>query len=199
MTRKEFAATMAYLAAGCGKSLPDASMEVYFDLLGDLPVEALKAAAKRVSLEHKWATFPSVAELREAASETMRGQVKDISPAEAWEIAWAVACRHDPNQSGEYVSNGKKFPSQWAAITDGMPQIVLDAINAFGARALIYGQEPIGVLRGQFLKAFEQIAARHKRQALLPASLKKEIESNGKAKLPAPVRHAIADLGKEPA
>jgi hypothetical protein len=195
--KKQFAGVMAYLATAIQKPVGKETIDVYYDLLGDLPVEVLQAAAKRVVLEHKWATFPSVAELREAASETMRGQVKDVSPAEAWEMAWAVACRHDPNQSGEYVSNGKKFPSQWAAITAGMPQIVLDAINAFGPRALIYGQEPIGVLRGQFLKTFEQIAARHKRQALLPQSLRKEIE--GRGKLPAPVKHAIADLGKEPA
>lgn len=199
MTRKEFAATMAYLAAACGKSLPDASMEVYYDLLGDLPVEALKTAAKRVSLEHKWATFPSVAELREAASETMRGQVKDISPAEAWEIAWDLASNYDPDSRGEYVVNGRRYESRWECLTQDIPPVVMKAIRSFGIMALIYGKEPVGVLRGQFMKTFEQIAAGQKRAALLPAALRQEIENHGRASIPAPVREALTDLGKEPA
>lgn len=199
MTRKEFATTMAYLAAACGKSLPDASMEVYYDLLGDLPMDALKTAAKRVSLEHKWATFPSVAELREAAAETMQGHVKGVSPAEAWEMAWDVAGRFDPDQHGEYVSNGKTYPSQWALLTSHLPPVVLKAINAFGIMALIYGKEPIGVIRAQFMKCFEQIDAKQKRAALLPASLRQEIESHGRASIPAPVQQVLTDLGKEPA
>src|SRR5262245_23722807 len=87
MTRAEFAEVMLYLEAGCGKSLPDTSMEVFFDLLGDLPQDVLRVAAQRVILEHRWATFPSLAELRAAAAETIQGQVNEISPGQAWGIA----------------------------------------------------------------------------------------------------------------
>src|SRR5262245_2019943 len=103
MTREDFAITMAYLESGLNQPLPAKRAEVYWDLLKDLPVDALRLAAKRVLLEHKWATFPSVAELRQAASEVLLGQEAEMSPATAWELAWAAARRIDLGLTGRYL------------------------------------------------------------------------------------------------
>lgn len=185
MTREEFGIIMGYLVLGTGKELSLDAHEVYFDCLGDLDAATLQIAAKRVLMEHKWATFPSVAELREAASLTVRGTVSTISPADAWDMAWRAIQNIDPEVQGSIDKALKK-----------LPLIIQKAIRGFGLLDLCYGKEPVGVLRGQFMKQFEQIAASDKREALLPSATKEAIEMR-KGELAAPVRQAIAGIGKD--
>ena len=197
MTAKDFATVMAYLEAGINQPLPKNRAEVYWDLLKDLPVDVMRTAAKRVLLEHQWSTFPSVAQLRQAASETILGQVAELPPAEAWAQAWNAVGRIDPEIQGPYIMNGKEYPSQTAAIMDSLPLLVAKTINAYGIRALTHGQEPIGVIRGQFLKMFDQITTKHKRLALMPPALQKEIEQQNKGTLPAQAQQAFGQIGVE--
>jgi hypothetical protein len=187
MTKAEFLPVMAYIAAAIGKPFAPEAAAVYFDLLGDLPLDVLRVTAKRVVLEHKWSSFPTVAELREAAAETMRGEVKELSPAEAWKIAWAVAGDTDPEVDGSFVRACKKASA---------PPIVIEAIKTFGLNALCYGKEPVGVIRGQFLKVVEQLQARDRRHALLPAPVKQEVRAIGSQRraLTAPVAEAVARI-----
>lgn len=168
MTRLEFVKVMAYIEAATGKSVSSDTAEVYFDLLGDLPVGVFQLAAKRVVLEHRWATFPSVAELREAASETAQGAVKPLSAGEAWSIAWKAAGRIDPEISGS-AERGLA----------GLPELVVEAVRAFGIPALCCGREPVGVVRAQFVKIFEQLAAREKRIALMPPAIRQAVAAIG--------------------
>lgn len=184
MTLSEFLPIMAYLSAAIGKPLSKESSEVYFDLLGDLPVDILKTSVKRVALEHKWASFPSVAELREAAALTQRQVVTDISPAEAWQRAWAVARLIDLDIPGSAERHLAK-----------LPPLVLAAVQAFGLPALCYGKEPVGVVRGQFLKIYEQLLAGAQREALLPKSVRKSIAGHKPAALPV-TQNLIANVGR---
>ena len=187
MSRSEFAGVMAYLGVGIGKPLGPESLAVYFDCLGDLSLETLQIAAKRVLMEHKWATFPSIAELRAAASETARAVVKELSAGEAWEMAWRAIGRIDLEIDG----------SLQRALS-GLPPIVVEAMKEMGIPALVYGKEPVGVLRGQFVKFFEGIAARDQRTALLPAKVKQQIATTDRPKnLMAPLK-AMEQLGAMP-
>lgn len=167
MDRVEFGKVMAYITAAIGKPLPVESLVVYYDLLGDLPLEVLQTAAKRVCLEHKWANFPSVAEIREAAAETMHGAVKEMSPAEVWDRAWSLVRDID-----------LEIPHTLECLKN-QPPIVQESIKVFGLPALVYGKEPVGVIRGQFIKIVEQLQARDRRKALLPESLKQSIAAIG--------------------
>lgn len=185
MTRDEFLQVVAYITAGSGKSLASDSIAVYYDCLGDLPFEVLKLAAKRVVLEHRWATFPTVAELREAATKTAKGELTELSPAEAWELAWGAIGRIDPEVDGSFARATKDFPA-----------LVTRAIQVFGLSSLCHGNEPLTVVRAQFMRIFEQLASRERTAATLPAALTSAIE--GRAALPAPVRQAIEGIGKEP-
>lgn len=187
MTKLEFLPIMAYIGAGIGKRLEEASMDVYYDLLGDLPKDVLQTAAKRVCLEHKWATFPSVAELREAAAETIRGEKKSLSAAEAWELAWNATKKIDLEIEGSFDR-----------ACANVPPLVIEAMRSFGLAALIYGEEPVGVVRGQFMKIFEQISARDHRLTLLPQSVKASIEKIGRdhQQLPSVPLKLIQDIGK---
>ena len=188
MSRFEFAQVMAYIAAAIGKPLSAEATEVYFELLGDLPLEVLHVTAKRVVLEHKWATFPTVAELREAAAETMLGEIKGLSPAEAWAMAWKAAGRIDLETEGSLER-----------ACAGLPPLVVEAMRAFSLPALVYGKEPVGIVRAQFVRMFEQLQARAHRQALLPDGLKRQIAAIGQepAALPGPVNALLGCVGVE--
>jgi hypothetical protein len=171
MSDPEFAAVMAYLEAACGVQLPENSLDVYYDLLGDLDVRVLQCAAKRVALEHPWHTFPSAAEIRQAASETLRGQLNELSPAEAWQEAWSAVSVIDLD-----------IPGSLQRVCERVPPLVVQAMKAFGIPALVCGKEPVAVVRAQFLKIYEQLAARDRRVALLPASVRQMVEAIGKEK-----------------
>lgn len=167
MTATEFNRVIVYLELATGRALVVEAREVYLDLLGDLDYQVFLTAAKRVALEHPWATFPSAAELRAAATVTAAGQIAALSPGEAWAIAWDVARNTDPEIEGSFLRAAKNAPP-----------LVLEAIQAFGLLTLCYGDEPISVMRGQFIKVYEQLAARDRRKALYPPAVKKAIEFN---------------------
>lgn len=183
MTREEFLGITTYIGLAINKPLNEDALEVYFDLLGDLDAQTLQLAAKRVLLEHRWASFPTVAELREAAAETVQGRTSALSTGEAWALAWAAIGRLDPEVEGSFDR-----------ATSHLPPLVLEAMKTFGVAALCYGDEPIGVIRAQFSKVFEQLAAREKRLALLPAAVKQVIES----KRPAGVVKSLVGIGGMP-
>lgn len=187
MTNTEFARIIAYLTQGCGKSLTPEQQVVYFDCLGDLSAETFQLAAKRVLMEHKWATFPSIAELREAAALTVRGEVSSLPAAAAWEMAWGAVKCIDLDIDGS-VGNAMR----------NLPPLVRDTMKALGIASLVGGDDPVPVVRAQFMAAYEQLAARAKRQALLPADTRKAIEQAGERQaIPAPVRMAIDGIGKD--
>lgn len=187
MTRPEFLRVILYLEAGMGLKLPDARQEVYFDTLGDLPLEALQLAAQRVLLEHRWSTFPTIAELREAAVQATHGRVKEITAAEAWDMAWRAVGRIDPEIDGSIDRACK-----------GLPPIVVEAMKGLGIVDLCYGKEPVGVLRGQFLKMFEQLSARDRSLALLPADTRQALRSAKERRaLPGRVSTALDTIRKE--
>lgn len=198
MTRKEFARIVAYIATATDKELPEKRLEVYFDLLGDLDFEVMMTAAKRVVLEHPWATFPSVAELRSAAALSVRAMATNVTPIEAWEMACKFGSKYDPERSGAYYANGKSYANQFEFLTEKFPAVVVKAIKAFGPLSLSVGKEPIGVLRSQFVDTFEQIVAAEERAAILPPALKTQIEAGPKKALPAKVSKVMAAIGKSP-
>lgn len=183
MKKSEFLRVVAYLTAATGKALTKDSVDVYFDLLGDLPLDAFQLAAKQVALEHKWATFPSVAELRSAATNVMVGSDM-ISSAEAWQLAWRAAGRIDLDMDGSLQR-----------ACEGLPSLVVEAMRCYGISSLCYGDDPIGVVRSQFIKIFDQLAERTRRSALLPASLKQAITEVSRKQLPAATVKLLENFG----
>lgn len=198
MNRKEFAQTLAYVETAVKTPLSDKEAEVYWDALRDLPLDVLRIACKRVVLEYEYKSFPSIATLRKAAAETILGQVAAISPDEAWGIAWQAAGRLDlENSHSPYFVNGKEWPSRTAWVMSSVPPLVARAMTNFGLAALAHGKDPVGVMRGQFLKCFEQQIEKRRRLALIPAALQREIEQNS-ATLPTVAHTALGQIGVEP-
>lgn len=198
MTKKQFAEVMAYLEAATDKPLSADRAAIYFDLLNDLPVDVLRTAAKRVLLQPQWGRFPDVLELRQAAADTIQAQVAEMTPERAWGLAWAAAGKLSFDcPPGQYWANGKRWPSQVAYVMSTVPPLVARAMSNFGLAALAHGREPIGVVRGQFLKCFQQIIEERKRLALMPPALVREIEQQNQKALPAPVAKVIGQIGME--
>jgi len=201
MQRHEFANVMTWLSVAVGKPIGDtdeerrARMDVYFDCLGDLPIDVLQIAAKRVAMSHPWPSFPSVAELRQAAAQTLQGHVQPMSGGEAWQLAWAAACKIDPERSGPYMTRNKAgqmelFDSQLAAACEGMPPLVIEAMRCFGITALCNADANFA--RPQFIKIFESLAARDNGRVLLPESVKRAIDDKR------PLMQAAALIGRIP-
>lgn len=184
MMMVEFAKVMAYVAAATQKPVSPETVEVYYDLLGDLELGTFQAAAKRVVMEHKWATFPSVAELREAAIEMQAGRDSRLPPQVAWAMAWRAAGQIDPDIRGEFVvfKNGERvtYPSQTDYVLDGLPAPVVATMKTFGIGRLIAADEPIGVIQKQFCETYTGLLTAAKREALLPEKLRQDIDRIGK-------------------
>lgn len=69
MNHREFLEIMAVLEAGSGTSRPisEIQAEVYFDLLKDLPADAVRRAARQALAESQYPTIPPVGVLRRLA------------------------------------------------------------------------------------------------------------------------------------
>ena len=67
MTRIEFARCVAVLSAGVGREMAETQIDVWFELLGDLTFEQLKAGIVRGLRNYKFAGFPPVGQIREWA------------------------------------------------------------------------------------------------------------------------------------
>jgi hypothetical protein len=106
--------------------------------------------------------------------------VTDLTPAEAWALAWRVVCDTDPEIDGSF---------ERACERAHCPPRVVEAIRAFGLPSLCVGGgrnlegdnrrvDPVSVQRGQFVAIYEQLAGRDRRMALLPAGVRAAIDTH---------------------
>lgn len=158
MTKAEIAKILAVLAASYPKfEVDDLKVQVWYEMLGDLDYATANMAVKKLILEN---TFPpSIAEVRKAAAEIMNPDV--MTAAEAWgEVERAV------RTYGYY---------QEIEALAGLPPRVAKVVRLIGWREICLNEEP-GVVRGQFLKMYAQVAEREQKELLLPAGLRNQIQ-----------------------
>jgi len=151
---------MSLLAAGIGKAPTTEQVSVYFELLADLPLEALQFAAKRALLEHEFATIPPVGMLRRLAVEFQVGG--SMTSGRAWEI-----CRAAVRKFGFYAeAEGlRSLPPDAAAV---MRQI--------GWQNFCDSENP-DALRARFLEFWSQQEKHGRRNALLPEKMRGQLNS----------------------
>ncbi len=184
--RTTFAGIMAYIGLAVQKSLTDAAVEVYYDLLGHWPADVLNIAAKRAVLEHKYATFPPVAILADFAADAARGEVKIMTGAEAWGIAREAIGQCDI-----------EVPHTVERLWNGVPPAVVAAVRAFGFMAMYnLPSDAIETARAQFIKIFDSIADRERRTGILPPSMQEDLAAIGEQR-PRSIDRAIAAIGVE--
>lgn len=178
-TKTEFAGVMAYLSAGIGKEVSSHTAEVYFDLLGDLPLSVLQHAAKRALLEGKYPVLPTVGQLREIAAQAVSGELQ------GWSEAWLLARKKASVLAFELdVIGTERTELVQERVLQSMPEAVRRAGAAIGWREIAEPRN-MEATRAHFRAAYESSAEQNRRQALLPDSLRRQLAQESPRLLPA--------------
>lgn len=157
MTREEFALAIAVLEEGVGEQVSERTATVWFEVLQDMPQEALRRAVMRYLAECQYPDLPAVGRLRALAVESMSGVPESAQSAFA-RVRKAVSrfgyC--DPGGAREVLG-----------------QTVWRAIEGVGGwqRFCDCPVSDRGTLMAQFRDALKSIVEREQRDRLLPESL----------------------------
>jgi len=124
--------------------------EVWTMLLEDLPVKLVLVAVKKHCLTSRFP--PTIAEIREAATVTAKPHLQ-ITAAEAWgEVMKAI--------------RGYGYYREEEAL-ESLSEQTRAVVKTIGWKDVCVCEEP-DIIRGQFRRAYETMAARRKETALLP-------------------------------
>jgi len=179
MNPSEFAAVMRYISAGCGWKIDADRVEVYYDLLKDVPLPVLQLAAKTVLLTRSWNSFPQAGEIRQAVASVARSHEGAMTATEAWGWAQKAIRRID------FAIQG----SVERAMAD-IPEIVRRAMREYGIGPLMRAKEEVA--HAQFCRTFEAIQQGARRQLLIPEQMAKDMQA-----LAAPVAKVVGQIGVE--
>jgi len=153
------------LAAANFPTLQDKDMGptliLWREMLSDIPFEIARPAVLKVLTTSKF--FPTVAEIREAAASLTTGQA--MSAIEAWGLAFAAI-----EQYGNYreLEAMKSLPAEVACF-----------VKRFGWQELCTSEEP-DVIRGQFIRLWENYSKQQKEIAVLPENIRQLIGETAK-------------------
>lgn len=153
---KAFASVIALLESATGAPpTPADRVAVYYDLLADLPLSLLQAAAKRAALVHRFPSLPPAGSIR---SEARKLEASDPSPTAAWELAVAAVRKY-----------GIRRP---VTGLKSLPPAVERAARAVGWEVLCDARREDTLVRHQFLTTYDAQARSDQREAELPAPLR---------------------------
>ena len=127
-------------AAFPANKVESATIAVYMATLADLDAEQLRQAVLWCVTHCRF--FPTVAEIREAVASSMPD--RPPTSTEAW---------------GEVMHNALHIGS-WGKPTFSHP-LIQKTVDAFGWREICLSEGPSGVLRAQFIKAYDVMLMRH--------------------------------------
>lgn len=162
--RKEFAEALYWLAMACGQVRPDGKprvsreqLECYYELLGDVPADALWAAVKQTAAEHEYGGLPPAGVIRRVAVDLFMPD--QMTAAEGWEMVRAVAAKLSRYISAEESRQHK----------ESLPDRVRRAAEWIGWTAIQEGDRD--VVRSNFIKAWNEETERMRRSAMVPAGI----------------------------
>jgi hypothetical protein len=169
MTFEEWGPIMAYLGASCGKPMPDPQGEVYFDLLADLPAEAVRAAAKAAVAGSTYPVIPPVGVIRSHAVAAIHGEADDWG--EAWRQVLDAVRYHGLDRREKGLAS--------------LPGPAARAADQIGWRSLCDAVE-LDTIRAQFRDVYQQVRGRVEREKGLPPGVKAALAglTEGMGRLP---------------
>jgi len=162
MTKGEVAKLLVVLAASYPKfEVDDVKVQVWYEMLGDLDYAVASMAVKKIIMQN---TFPpAIAEVRKAVTELMNPE--QVTSSEAWgEVTRAI-------RNYGYYREGEALAS--------MSPTTAQVVRYMGWREICMSED-IGVIRGQFLRMYEQIATREQEKQLLSTTMQTEIKKLAK-------------------
>lgn len=154
------------------------TVELWHEMLGDLPGEVVSAAVKRMCAVLKFP--PSVADVREAVAKAVQEAQGVPSAGEAWArvrraASWYGYIRPDEarRELGEDI---------WHAVQ-----------QVGGWREICVGESPEGVISAQFVKRYEVMLQQQRERVQIPSSVRADM-----ARLVGPLTEALRlDKGGE--
>ena len=160
MTKGETAKLLAVLAASYPKfDVDDLKVQVWHEMLGDLDYKLVQVAVQKLILESPYP--PAISDVRKRAMEIMTPPEEKIDAAEAWgEVEQAI----------RYFGSYREVE----ALASMSPRVA-KVVRWIGWREICLSEEP-GVVRGQFLKMYQQVTEREQKEKLLPKNLQNEIQ-----------------------
>ena len=161
MTKNEFKVIVSLLKSNYTKfgiELKE-QFEFWYAMFEEVDYQVAKLAVAKLCCENSY-DHPKIADLRKAVAEVLTSKEDLLTGAEAW---------------GEVMQAVKKFGNYRAdEALESMSLVTRDLVKRIGFREICFSEE-LGVVRGQFLKMFEQIKNRYTKEKLLPQSLQKKI------------------------
>jgi len=174
--RSEVAKLLAVIVAAYPSfDVDDARDRIWFEMLGDLDYQLACAAVRRHLAISRFA--PTIAEIREQVAAIANPD--RLTAAEAWGELMQAVRRH-----------GYYRPAEGMASLSEATRRVAEMI---GWRE-INMCEQVDVLRGQFLRMYEQVQGRMEREAVLPLVLRPAAQ--GRVALPEPGTSAHEEVAE---
>lgn len=161
MNQKETAKILAVLAAAYPKfEVDETKLRVWHEMLGDMEYEVVAVAVKKCMLEKTFA--PSIAEVRQEVVKIMNPN--RLTSAEAWgEVEYAIK------------RYGATAAYDGTSYKDVLSPLTLRVVKLMGWVDMCRA-ENTAVIRGQFIKLYEQSYAQETEELLLPEKLKETIQ-----------------------
>jgi len=155
--------------------------EVYFQCLGDIPTQELKAAVLHCIGQSGRAFAPSIGEIRGAVAELRSLSANVPSSYQAWQEV----------QQQILINGGDYGHPEWSS------PLVEEAVKRIGWRNLRMSEEATAD-RARFLQCYEQLVERATKEEMLMPEVREYIETRGGQLLDAPkeVRQLSERLSK---
>jgi len=172
MTLDELGSVLKFAKTACGvREVPEELPAVWFELLGDMPADVVRAAVKMVVLKHEFATMPPVGAIRKAAVEL---QQPSIPAAKAWELFLAAVRKHGSGKRTLYRAGHEPIEiDNTQRGLDSLPPQVRRAAIAFGWQTLCdTAPDELGLAQEQFRKTYNSLGESEQRNAIMPPSVK---------------------------
>lgn len=99
------------------------AMLVWYNLLKDLPYEHVSVAIQKHMMQNKFA--PTIADIREKASELITDETDEFTEAQAWSLVWGAICNSSYNSEEEYA----KLPDDIQKVVGSPSQLRALAID----------------------------------------------------------------------
>ena len=156
MTKKEMAVILKILTDTFKDfEANDSKFAIWYELLGDLDFKIVKTAVEKLILQSPY--VPAISDIRKQVVEIMH---PSIDATEAY---------------GEVRRAIKEYGYDYAPEAFGsMSPLTRKVCEYIGWQNICLSEEP-SVIRGQFLKMYEQLREREQKEMLLPEGLKKEM------------------------
>lgn len=162
MNREEFTKMMVFLTAAIERKPSKETIEVYFEMLQDMPYELALAAAKKVIGEEEYPVLPTVGKIRKAAMALCN--MDRVTAPEAWGLVLKAIRSHG-------------FYGEAEAMAE-LPAEVRTVVKQMGWSEICHSDKP-DVLRAQFMRMYETKEAKQKEVDMLPADVKKMVSGLG--------------------